>query len=312
VDFSSINLANLPITSELTELIGNLVKQIPVEVPTMLHPPLVHFAIVLPVIIVLLEIFNVFAKMTSDSEAPRGKTVSALSFFLIILLVIVAIGAYATGSVDGANVVEDLSKEGQTDLHDHKIIGAYIVLSSILLLIFKFISFVGTKTRVLFLVLAIGFTALVMKQGKMGGELVYEHGANVKKVQELGEQLFDTQEELETLKSEKSAASQSSTDLEGKVKELETQKKALEDEVTTLKTKLDDTTKSLEEKAAASLKEAEEKAANALRAAEDKANATIDRIKAEAAKAVEAAKKAATPEPEPDTAPASAGGMQAE
>jgi uncharacterized membrane protein/regulator of replication initiation timing len=301
VDFSAINLSNLPISSVLTEQLGNLIKQIPVEIPTMLHPPLVHFAIVLPVVIVLLEIFNIVAKMTSTAEAPRGKTVSALSFFLILLLVVVAIGAYATGSVDGKNTWDVLSEAGQADLKHHKLIGAYVVFASLILFVFKLISFIGTKTRVLFLILAIGFTALTLKQGKEGGELVYEHGANVQKVKELDDKLFDVQDELDTLKSDKNTTTKNASDLEVKVQAVETQKKALEAEVAALKTKLDETTKSLEAKAT-----------NALKEAEAKANATIEMIKADAAKAVEAAKAAVAPAPTPEPTPVTAGGAQAE
>jgi uncharacterized membrane protein len=239
--------------------------------------------------------------MTSTAEAPRGKTVSALSFFLILLLVVVAIGAYATGSVDGKNTWDVLSEAGQADLKHHKLIGAYVVFASLILFVFKLISFIGTKTRVLFLILAIGFTALTLKQGKEGGELVYEHGANVQKVKELDDKLFDVQDELDTLKSDKNTTTKNASDLEVKVQAVETQKKALEAEVAALKTKLDETTKSLEAKAT-----------NALKEAEAKANATIEMIKADAAKAVEAAKAAVAPAPTPEPTPVTAGGAQAE
>jgi len=308
VAFSATYLSDLPISTVLTEQLGNLVKQIPFDIPTMLHPPLVHFAIALPVIIVILEIFNLIAKMTSDDTAPRGKTMSGLSFFLIILLVVVSIGAYATGAADGKNAWELLDQAGQTELKEHKLIGGYVVVASLLLLIFKIISFTGTKTRVLFLILAIGFTALTLKQGKDGGELVYIHGANVQKAKELDDKLFDVQEELDTLKSEKNATVQSSTTLELKIKEVETQKQGLANEVTALKAKLDETNKSFETKLAETTQTLESKANEAIKVAEEKAKVAVELAKAEAAKAIEAAKTAITPTPQPT--PAAAGQLE--
>jgi Skp family chaperone for outer membrane proteins len=48
-----------------------------------------------------------------------------------------------------------------------------------------------------YLLVLIVFIAGMFKQGKDGGELVYEYGANVERVQDLDSELFDVKEELE-------------------------------------------------------------------------------------------------------------------
>lgn len=180
-----------------------IVNALPLDsVPTLLHPPLVHFAIVIPIIVVLLELINIILKRNATPEEPKGKAISTLSFFLIILMVVIFAAAYISGSVDGKNTWDVLGEAGQSELKEHKLMGTYLVYASIVLLVFKIIAFMGKKGRVLFLLLAILFAAATLKQGKDGGELVYEYGANVAKVTELDDEMFDLKDELDTLKGE--------------------------------------------------------------------------------------------------------------
>ncbi|MBL0721904.1 MAG: hypothetical protein JJV88_04935 [Sulfurovum sp.] len=211
----------------LTSFLGDLLEKVPFEIPTLLHPPLVHFAIALPIIIIILEVFNVFAKLTSTSQKPKGKTVSALSLFMIIVLFLVSIGAYATGVADATNAWDTLTVEAQTDVKAHKLLGAYIVLSSFVLLIFKFLSMIGTKSKVFFLILTIAFAGLSLQQGKEGGELVFAHGANVERVADISSDLEDAKDEL----SEAEEAQSSNMDT---AKILSEAKKVLEEKVTLL------------------------------------------------------------------------------
>jgi uncharacterized membrane protein len=181
-----------------------LLDMLPADLlPVLAHPPVVHFAIVLPVMVVLLELANMIAKSGGSHEQSKGRTVSSFSFFIVIVMVGVYIAAYVTGSVDGKAAWDTLSQAGQDELKGHKLLGTYLVYGSVVLLLFKLIAMVsGAKGRLLFFVLALLFVAGALKQGEEGGELVYEHGANVEIVKAMDDKLFDLEDELDTCKSE--------------------------------------------------------------------------------------------------------------
>ncbi len=61
---------------------------LPFDIPVLLHPIVDHFAIALPIVIILLELINLIL---------RKRAISGVSFFLIVLTVIVFVGAYFTG-----------------------------------------------------------------------------------------------------------------------------------------------------------------------------------------------------------------------
>ena len=148
---------------------------LPFAVPHMIHPLLIHFAIALPVVIILFELVNVIAKR---------KTIGVISFILMLLLVVVYVAAYLTGATDGKEAAKLLSPEAKEALTAHKQLGVYLVYGSIVVLLFKAISAGVQKTaaRVVFLLILIGFTLIAFAEGKKGGELVYTYGANVKAV----------------------------------------------------------------------------------------------------------------------------------
>jgi uncharacterized membrane protein len=177
------------------------------QIPTLAHPPLVHFAIVLPIIIVLLELVNIIVKRGATPEIPKGRGVSTLSFLLILIMVVIFVGAFASGSVDGKAAWDTLSQAGQGELKEHKLLGTYLVFASIALLIFKLIALIsGRIGRILILVLAIGFAGITLKQGKEGGVLIYEHGANVKALKDCSDKAFDLQEKMDELQKVKTSA----------------------------------------------------------------------------------------------------------
>jgi len=173
-----------------------------VEIPVLMHPPVVHFAIVIPVFILILEIINIFMKR-------RGLTITTFVFFT--LLIVIYFAAFATGKTDGSETWDLLTKAGQEDLKAHKLIGIYLMLSTVVVMFAKLFSMAIKKwwMKLIYLLILVGFVAAVLYQGKEGGELVYKYGANNERVQELGEEVFDLKEELEELKEE--AASQENT-----------------------------------------------------------------------------------------------------
>jgi len=179
---------------------------LPIEIPEIIHPAIVHFAIAIPVVILLLEIYNL---------AARRKTISAFSLFLIILVAVVMVGAYLTGSVDGKATWDMLSTDGQGDLKAHKLLGIYLVYASLALVVLKLLTMAIRKTvaRILFILILGGFIAVTLFQGKEGGELVYKYGANSERVADMASDGDDAKEELEE-------AEEKVTELQAKYDEL--------------------------------------------------------------------------------------------
>ncbi len=146
---------------------------IPIELPTLLHPPLVHFAVAIPVLVLLFEIINIFLK---------SKSLKIITSSLLFVTIVIFFGAYLAGITDGKAVIDSATFSGIANLKEHKLLGIYLVYASAVIFIFKLLSLVINKTgfRVFYVLLLIGFTASVLHQGKEGGELVYKYGANVK------------------------------------------------------------------------------------------------------------------------------------
>ncbi|MCH9814376.1 MAG: hypothetical protein K0U47_10605, partial [Epsilonproteobacteria bacterium] len=154
---------------------------LPMDIPVMLHPPLVHFAVAIPVIILFLELVNVFMKK---------RALSVVSLSLLIALIVVLLGAFFTGKADGKNAIELMSSDAKEVLKEHKLIGVYLVYGSGVLLLLKFLNL--TKKgffRALYILGLIGFVGATMYQGKEGGELVYEYGTNVEAVTALDDKV---------------------------------------------------------------------------------------------------------------------------
>ncbi len=169
--------------------------QLPFDIPVLMHPPVDHFIIALPIVVLLLEIVNLIVKK---------RAIGVVSFFLIVLIAIASVAAYLTGSIDGKEAFEFLSPEGQEALKAHKILGTYLMLASGIVLLFKLLSSMIKRGMMkgLYLIVLIFFVVAILKQGKEGGELVYKYGANVQIVQKLDSELFDVKEELEELEEE--------------------------------------------------------------------------------------------------------------
>lgn len=169
--------------------------ELPFNIDVLLHPPVVHFMIALPVVILLLELINLIMKK---------KAIGGVSFFLIFLTMFIAAGAYLTGLVDGKEAYPALGEAAKTALSEHKLLGTYLLIASAVVFVFKFLSAVTGNgiMKSLYLLVLIIFVAGIFKQGQEGGELVYTHGMNVEQVKTLDDELFDVKEELEELAAE--------------------------------------------------------------------------------------------------------------
>jgi len=146
--------------------------QLPFEVPVLLHPVFVHFAIAIPVIAFLLELANMKAK---------NRAVSLTSLFLLTLGLLVYAGLFFTGKADGSHAWASLSEAAKGDLESHKLLGIYLVYSMAVLFLFKlFVMLMRTNwVRDFFLILMLLFIGVLFKQGKDGSGLVYQYGVNV-------------------------------------------------------------------------------------------------------------------------------------
>lgn len=158
-----------------------------ISVPFHLHPAIVHFAVSLPIIILLIEIFNLF---------PKRKIIDVVTVGLLGMLLFVLVGVYISGVTDGKEAFELLDSNAQEALKSHKILGTYIILFGfILVALFKILSVVTNKIyyKILYILILTVFVVATLKQGKDGGELVDKHGVNVQKAKILGDELFDLQ-----------------------------------------------------------------------------------------------------------------------
>lgn len=164
--------------------------ELPFDIPVLLHPPVDHFAIALPVVVLLLELINLVVKRRS---------LSVVSLFVMVVATLAVAAAYLTGSVDGKEAFDALSEAGQDELKGHKLLGTYLLIASAIVLVVKLLSMMLSRTwmKTLYMLLLVALVAGMFKQGEEGGELVYEYGANVERVKTLDDKLFDCEEALE-------------------------------------------------------------------------------------------------------------------
>lgn len=168
---------------------------LPFEIPLLFHPPVDHFAIALPIVVLVIEFINLFAKRRS---------LSVLSLFFVITMIIAVTAAYFTGSVDGKEAYPLLNEAGQAELKGHKLLGTYLMLASGVVLLFKLGAMLASRglVKAFYLLVLVIFVAGILKQGKDGGEIVYEFGANVEMVKTLDDEKFDLEEERDELAGE--------------------------------------------------------------------------------------------------------------
>ncbi len=195
--------------------------ELPIDIPVLLHPAIVHFAIAIPIVVVLLEFINLFFKK---------RALSVFSLFLILVIAVIMAGAYFTGLTDGKEAFSALSSAGQAELKEHKLLGVYIVYGSLALVVLKllFMLFSNIIARLFFLFILIGFTAVTLKQGHDGGDLVYKYGANSQAIEDIKSDKDDLKDELDELQEKydelKSSVSEAKKESEVKEKEENTPK----------------------------------------------------------------------------------------
>ena len=138
----------------------------------LLHPPLVHFAIVLPIVALVFQIaYSVSNNYLYSQWASR----------ILIIAALFILSTWYTGGLEGQDVYPLLSEEGQATLKQHKEIGFYLMIGMITLAILKFIA---CKSRhvILETIVLVGLlisSSVLAYQGFIGGDVVYKHGGGV-------------------------------------------------------------------------------------------------------------------------------------
>ncbi len=138
----------------------------------MLHPATAHFAVVLPIIALLLGM----AYLIKPSELMSKISTRFMLFSTIFLVV-----AFFTGKTDGSEAYILLPDAGQTLLLQHKDLGLYLAIAmGIATLVKLFGCFKKViKAEIFAVILTAIIAGGILYQGKMGGELTYTYGANV-------------------------------------------------------------------------------------------------------------------------------------
>ena len=138
----------------------------------MLHPAAAHFAVVLPILSLVLGI----AYLIKPSKL-MSKISTRFMLFATIFLVI----AFFTGKNDGSEAYILLTDEGQALLLKHKDFGLYLMIAMGLATLVKLYGCFKevVKAEVFAILLVAIIAGATLFQGKMGGELTYTHGANV-------------------------------------------------------------------------------------------------------------------------------------
>ncbi|MEA2073927.1 MAG: DUF2231 domain-containing protein [Campylobacterota bacterium] len=139
----------------------------------MLHPATAHFAMVLPIVAAVFGIAYLIVKTETMSKiTSRITLVSALAM----------IGVWYTGSQAGPQIYDYLSEAGQATLITHKNLGLYLAIALSIVAVIQLVACKLQKhlIQVVAVLLLVAISAVTMFQGKLGGEIVYNHGTPFK------------------------------------------------------------------------------------------------------------------------------------
>ena len=138
----------------------------------MLHPALAHFAISLPIISLVLGLIYLY---------KPNELMSKISTRFLVLAAIFTIAAYFTGKNDAQEVWSTLSSDAKSLLSQHADLGLYLAIgmgAAALVKVFGCHKQIF-KLELVAVVLLLVLSGATIFQGKMGGQLTFEHGAHV-------------------------------------------------------------------------------------------------------------------------------------
>jgi len=139
----------------------------------MLHPATAHFAMVLPVVA---SVFGIVYLITKTEGMAK------ISARLALISALAMIGVWYTGSQAGPLIYDYLSEAGQATLIQHKTLGLYLAIALGAIAILQIVACKLKKhiIQVISILALIVVSATTMFQGKLGGQLVYNHGTPFK------------------------------------------------------------------------------------------------------------------------------------
>jgi hypothetical protein len=152
---------------------------IPFEIPAFLNDYLGHFIIAIPVILLLLEVYNLITKRPS---------ISLFSLLMLILLSLILIVFYLQESATGNS--------------SHKLLTVYLVYASLGLILFKLLFMALRKLfgRIIFILMLAGFAFVILMQVNSGGVFsVKEVSVDTHLQDELTKKLKELQSKYDTL-----------------------------------------------------------------------------------------------------------------
>jgi len=135
----------------------------------MIHPATAHFAIALPIVALVFGLIYMFTKTEGMSK---------ISSRLFLFAALAMVGVWYTGSDAGPAIYDYLSADGKATLVQHKNLGLYLAIAMGAIALLKML---GCKMKnftieVLATLLLLCATGVTLFQGKLGGEITYNHG----------------------------------------------------------------------------------------------------------------------------------------
>ncbi len=140
----------------------------------MLHPAVAHFAISLPIISLVLGLLYLF---------KPSEIMSKISTRFLVFGALFVIVAYFSGKEEAKEVFSTLSSDGKADLIEHAKLALYLAIGMGLTAVIKMFGCLKKMFKVELgaIVLLLVLSGAILFQGKLGGELTFEHGAHVAK-----------------------------------------------------------------------------------------------------------------------------------
>lgn len=137
--------------------------------PQPLHPAVVHFAVALPFVALLLEVLALF---------PKGRPLAPAVPILLVFAALAGVAAVLSGDLAHDEAV--VPPEARALMEQHEELGekamvGLIVLAAIRLFLYRIERF-ASWLRVVWVLLLLGGAVVVGYNGKLGGDLVFQHG----------------------------------------------------------------------------------------------------------------------------------------
>ena len=161
---------NLVDFTAISEFFGGILAGLPFHF--VLHPAVVHFALVLPALALLLQLMAL---------ATKNHSYRRVSNYLFYLGVLAVIMATVSGRIAGPDVKPLLNPEGQALFDEHMEICFILALFYLFLAVLKTFSiFIKSRGfRFFMALLLIAGVGGLFLQAQHGGELVYKYAAGI-------------------------------------------------------------------------------------------------------------------------------------